>query len=306
MVRASSVTSSSSRSTTRRSRPSSRTSSSTGSTGTTRSSPSPWTRATTSPAESARRSRARTGCSTTTRSATTSRPARRTRSARSTRTCSRSPARTTTTSTSTTLRRSTSTASRGRPTRESAPSSGRSGSLTSVDPYVRDSNGVPQTVNLTDALADPVELAALHMVNADPNRTPTFVDFGNPDFFFQESNCSGGATECAASGFAWNHGDVQNEIGEHLGRHGRARRREQRDRPNDVDRPHEPASDDPLARRPQGRLHPRRPYILEALERPRRAGRSLGSEGGELGRPTSSSNASVRRVSRRHAEAAST
>jgi hypothetical protein len=87
------------------------------------------------------------------------------------------------------------------------------GSLTSVDPYVRDSNGVPQTVNMTDALADPVELAALHMVNADPNRTPTFVDFGNPDFFFQESNCSGGATECAASGFAWNHGDVQNEIG---------------------------------------------------------------------------------------------
>jgi hypothetical protein len=86
------------------------------------------------------------------------------------------------------------------------------GSLTSVDPYVR-VNGIPQTVNLTDALADPVELQALHMVNADPNRTPTFVDFGNPDFFFQESNCSGGFTECAASGFAWNHGDIQQEIG---------------------------------------------------------------------------------------------
>jgi len=86
------------------------------------------------------------------------------------------------------------------------------GGLTSVDPYVR-VNNVPQTVNMTDALADPVELQALHMVNADPNRTPTFVDFGNPDFFFQESNCSGGFNECTSSGFAWNHGDIQQEIG---------------------------------------------------------------------------------------------
>jgi hypothetical protein len=86
------------------------------------------------------------------------------------------------------------------------------GSLTSIDPYVR-VNGVPQTVNLTDALADPVELQALHMINSDPNRTPTFVDFGNPDFFFQESNCTGGFTECTGSGFAWNHGDIQQEIG---------------------------------------------------------------------------------------------
>ena len=43
---------------------------------------------------------------------------------------------------------------------------------------------MPQTVNLTESLADPVELKALHMVNTDPNRTPTFVMFGNPDFFF--------------------------------------------------------------------------------------------------------------------------
>jgi len=32
------------------------------------------------------------------------------------------------------------------------------GGLTSVDPYVRDSNNQPETVPLTDALADPVEL----------------------------------------------------------------------------------------------------------------------------------------------------
>jgi hypothetical protein len=86
------------------------------------------------------------------------------------------------------------------------------GKLTSLDPYVRNSAGVVQTVKMTHALADPVELATLHMVNSDPNRTPTFVDFGNDDFYFQESNCNGVA-ECASPGFAWNHGDDQSEIG---------------------------------------------------------------------------------------------
>jgi hypothetical protein len=86
------------------------------------------------------------------------------------------------------------------------------GDLTSLDPYVRNSAGVAQTVKMTHSLADPVELATLHMVNTDPNRTPTFVDFGNDDFFFQESNCNGVA-ECASPAFAWNHGDNQSEIG---------------------------------------------------------------------------------------------
>jgi len=85
------------------------------------------------------------------------------------------------------------------------------GALTSLDPYVRDSNGNVQTVNLTAALADTVEEQNLHMINADPARTPTFTMFGNPDFFFQLSNCSG-QTECANPGFAWNHGDIQPEI----------------------------------------------------------------------------------------------
>ena len=30
------------------------------------------------------------------------------------------------------------------------------------------------------------------MINADPKRTPTFTMFGNPDFFFQTTNLSGG------------------------------------------------------------------------------------------------------------------
>jgi hypothetical protein len=91
------------------------------------------------------------------------------------------------------------------------------GGLTSLDPYVRDSNSVPQTVHLTESLADPVELKALHMINTDPNRTPTFVDFGNPDFFFQTTPPCGTTAApiqvCVAPAFAWNHGDIQQEIG---------------------------------------------------------------------------------------------
>jgi hypothetical protein len=86
------------------------------------------------------------------------------------------------------------------------------GDLTSLDPYVKNSNGDVQTVKMTDNLADPVELKALHQINNDPNRTPTFVDYGNDDFFFQESNCNGVA-ECANPAFAWNHGDDQSVIG---------------------------------------------------------------------------------------------
>ncbi len=86
------------------------------------------------------------------------------------------------------------------------------GDLTSLDPYVRNSSGKVQTVKMTENLADPVELKTLHQVNTDPNRTPTFVDYGNDDFYFQESNCSGVA-QCASPGFAWNHGDDQSEIG---------------------------------------------------------------------------------------------
>jgi hypothetical protein len=76
---------------------------------------------------------------------------------------------------------------------------------------------------ITQALADPVEEAALHMVTADPFRTPTYTLFADPDWFFF---ATGGATPapcatpdaCASipprtsQSFAWNHGDVQEEI----------------------------------------------------------------------------------------------
>jgi arylsulfatase A-like enzyme len=61
---------------------------------------------------------------------------------------------------------------------------------------------------LTTALADPVELKLLHMVTGDPQRTPTFIMFGNGNWFFETFGPD--ANESAA--FAWNHGGIQKEI----------------------------------------------------------------------------------------------
>jgi hypothetical protein len=82
------------------------------------------------------------------------------------------------------------------------------GNATAIDPYAGGA-AVPITVNL----ADTVEEQTLHMINSDPKRTPTFTLFGNPDFFFQTTNPTCGASVCVNPGFAWNHGDVQDEIG---------------------------------------------------------------------------------------------
>jgi hypothetical protein len=79
---------------------------------------------------------------------------------------------------------------------------------TALDPYA---NGGTAPVPIGELFADTVGEKALHMVNSDPSRTPTFTMFGNPDFFFQTST-SCGANPCVNPGFAWNHGDVQDEI----------------------------------------------------------------------------------------------
>jgi hypothetical protein len=77
--------------------------------------------------------------------------------------------------------------------------------------------------NIMVALADHTEMKTLHMVTADPFRTPTFTPFADPDWFFF---ATGGATPatCATpaacafipartnQSFAWNHGDIQDEI----------------------------------------------------------------------------------------------
>jgi len=87
--------------------------------------------------------------------------------------------------------------------------------LTAYNP-ITDAN-----VNLTQALADRQEQEFLHMVTADPNRTPTFIMFADPDFFLSATYPPNGtpapcvplpACSFEDKGFAWNHGDFQRQI----------------------------------------------------------------------------------------------
>jgi hypothetical protein len=81
------------------------------------------------------------------------------------------------------------------------------GSLTANNPYA----GGSQTI--ANYLANPTEEAILHMINADPARTPTLAMFAKPDYFL-----SSGAPNCNSpcvtqnTGFAWDHGDYAAEI----------------------------------------------------------------------------------------------
>jgi hypothetical protein len=80
--------------------------------------------------------------------------------------------------------------------------------LTASNPYSGNTSE-----KITNYLADPVEEGILHMVNADPARTPTFAMFAKPDYFLSSgpAACSG---PCVTqnTGFAWNHGDYAAEI----------------------------------------------------------------------------------------------
>jgi hypothetical protein len=71
---------------------------------------------------------------------------------------------------------------------------------------------------LTLYLVDPVAERTLHMVNADPRRTPTFTLFANPDYFVStfNTNCPDAANSakvCVDYHFAWSHGDATDDIG---------------------------------------------------------------------------------------------
>jgi hypothetical protein len=72
------------------------------------------------------------------------------------------------------------------------------------------------TDKLSRLLADQAEMKLLHMVTASPARTPTMTMFGNDNYFFETGN--GGAcasqSDCVfvGPGFAWNHGDFQQQI----------------------------------------------------------------------------------------------
>jgi hypothetical protein len=84
--------------------------------------------------------------------------------------------------------------------------------LTAVNPYTG------QTDTLTAALADPVAMDLLHMVTADPQRTPTLAMFAQPDYFLFTgavsctSPCITVPTTPPTFTFAWNHGGIQPEI----------------------------------------------------------------------------------------------
>jgi hypothetical protein len=71
-----------------------------------------------------------------------------------------------------------------------------------------------QTVNLTNYLADPVEMNILHMVTGDPKRTGTLALFGSPDFWLSSgpASCGGSCVTEPSGQDAWNHGDVSPAI----------------------------------------------------------------------------------------------
>ncbi len=64
------------------------------------------------------------------------------------------------------------------------------------------------TETLTHYLIDNAGLGALHMITGDPARTPTFVMFAYPDWYFQGQ----GPIIQQAANYAWNHGGAEPEI----------------------------------------------------------------------------------------------
>ena len=89
--------------------------------------------------------------------------------------------------------------------------------LAVVNPHT----GLPESLlgsglgpELQGALVDPVAQKLLHMNTvADPAREPTFTFFGDPNFFFETSSTNPSTAASVGVGFAWNHGDIQPEIG---------------------------------------------------------------------------------------------
>ncbi len=78
--------------------------------------------------------------------------------------------------------------------------------LTASNPYT----GTTQPI--TNYLADPTEEAILHMVNADPARTPTFALFAKPDYFLTPGSMTCSPCVTQDTRFAYDHGDYAAEI----------------------------------------------------------------------------------------------
>ena len=90
--------------------------------------------------------------------------------------------------------------------------------LTAFNPYAEQPGQAPQQI--ANYLADPTEEAILHMVNADPARTPTLAEFAKPDYYLSQvsatcTNTTGtSSADCVTQDnrFAWDHGDYAAEI----------------------------------------------------------------------------------------------
>jgi hypothetical protein len=108
---------------------------------------------------------------------------------------------------------------------DSAPATWVVGNPAPDDSAVRDAEQTLAAATVTDiytgdidnlfvAFADAPELTALHQASlGDPARIPTFIPFGNENYFFTSNACpSEPPYECIGAGFAWNHGDYQKPI----------------------------------------------------------------------------------------------
>ena len=88
--------------------------------------------------------------------------------------------------------------------------------LSAVNPHTGLSESLIGTglgPDLQGALADPIAQKLIHMNTvADPNREPTFTFFGNPNFFFETAASTVNLTPMVGTGFARNHGDIQDDI----------------------------------------------------------------------------------------------
>jgi hypothetical protein len=82
--------------------------------------------------------------------------------------------------------------------------------LKAFDPYVDATKLTP----VANYLVDAPTLKALHMINADPQRTMSFTMFSKPDYFFETFSPCPKGQGCLNDGFAYIHGDYAPDIGQ--------------------------------------------------------------------------------------------
>jgi hypothetical protein len=86
----------------------------------------------------------------------------------------------------------------------------RAATVKAFDPYIEPSGLTPVARYLVDAPT----LKAIHMINADPQRSMSFTMFSQPDYFFETFSPCPKGQGCLNDGFAWIHGDYSNDIGQ--------------------------------------------------------------------------------------------